>query len=192
MSTFRLAAIQAAPAAQQNLLRNPDFEGDYVQFAHYRTAIVASQWLPWWKAQGGDDEPRAEADKDEPDDKAHRGPRGGGRDGGGHPPGVRVLALDGGATGSHARGGVRVGDRRLPGGVAALNRGAYPTVDGDPGGASAAPDVQLDDHLVVGDDHQRLEDLVVVQSEGVGGLATEVPVRGACGPAYPSGIPLQA
>jgi hypothetical protein len=50
-------SIQAAPAAQQNLLKNPDFEGTYQQFAHYRTAIVAPEWLPWWKPQGGDDEP---------------------------------------------------------------------------------------------------------------------------------------
>jgi hypothetical protein len=49
-------AIQAAPNAQQNMLRNPDFEGDYVQFAHYRTAILAPEWLPWWKPQGGNDE----------------------------------------------------------------------------------------------------------------------------------------
>ena len=47
---------EAIPPAQQNLLRNPGFEGSYTQFAHYMTAIMAPDWLPWWKAQGGDDE----------------------------------------------------------------------------------------------------------------------------------------
>jgi hypothetical protein len=27
-----------------------------LQFAHYKTAIVADKWQPWWKAQGGGDE----------------------------------------------------------------------------------------------------------------------------------------
>ena len=50
-------SIQAAPAAQDNLLRNPDFEGAYDRFAHFNTAIMAEQWLPWWKEQVGGDEP---------------------------------------------------------------------------------------------------------------------------------------
>ena len=50
-------SIQAAPPAQTNLLKNPSFEGTFKQFAHFTTAIVAEQWLPWWKEQGGDDEP---------------------------------------------------------------------------------------------------------------------------------------
>ena len=49
-------SLQAAPMAQQNLLKNPDFEGAYVQFAHFKTAILAEKWLPWWKPQGGEDE----------------------------------------------------------------------------------------------------------------------------------------
>jgi len=48
--------LQAAPAAQENLLLNPDFEGAFLQFAQFGTAIVAEQWLPWWKAQTPGDE----------------------------------------------------------------------------------------------------------------------------------------
>lgn len=48
-------ATQAAPLAQQNLLSNPDFEGGFSQFAHFTTAIMAAQWLPWWRPQSGDD-----------------------------------------------------------------------------------------------------------------------------------------
>jgi hypothetical protein len=51
-----LAAPGAVPSNQANLLRNPDFEGSYAQFAHYRTAVIAPEWLPWWKPQGGGDE----------------------------------------------------------------------------------------------------------------------------------------
>jgi hypothetical protein len=47
--------LQAAPPAQQNLLKNPDFEGTFKQFAHFRTAVLAPERLPWWKEQGGDD-----------------------------------------------------------------------------------------------------------------------------------------
>lgn len=43
--------LQAAPAAQQNLLRNPNFDGAFAQFAHFTTAIMAEQWLPWWQPQ---------------------------------------------------------------------------------------------------------------------------------------------
>jgi hypothetical protein len=50
------APEEAMPSTQANLLRNPGLEGSYVQFAHYQTAIMAPEWLPWWKAQGGDDE----------------------------------------------------------------------------------------------------------------------------------------
>jgi hypothetical protein len=49
--------LQAAPPAQHNLLKNPSFEGTFKQFAHFTTAILAPEWLPWWKEQGGDDEP---------------------------------------------------------------------------------------------------------------------------------------
>jgi hypothetical protein len=48
--------IQAAPQAQQNLLQNPGFEWQFLQFAHYSTAIVADKWLPWWKQQESGDE----------------------------------------------------------------------------------------------------------------------------------------
>ena len=51
-----LAAPGAVPSMQANLLRNPNFEGSYAQFAHYATAVMAPEWLPWWKAQAGDDE----------------------------------------------------------------------------------------------------------------------------------------
>ncbi|MBN1640617.1 MAG: hypothetical protein JXA09_05215 [Anaerolineae bacterium] len=47
----------AAPSAQENLLQNPGFEGSFVQFAHYTTAIVADKWLPWWQVQAAGDEP---------------------------------------------------------------------------------------------------------------------------------------
>ena len=39
---------EAMPSTQQNLLRNPGFEGSYSQFAHYATAIMAPEWLPWF------------------------------------------------------------------------------------------------------------------------------------------------
>jgi hypothetical protein len=46
----------AAPLAQANLLRNPDFEGTFVQYQWYRTAIVAPDWVPWWRGQAKEDE----------------------------------------------------------------------------------------------------------------------------------------
>jgi hypothetical protein len=46
----------AAPLAQSNLLRNAGFEGTYVQFEWYQTAIVAPDWVPWWKGQAEGDE----------------------------------------------------------------------------------------------------------------------------------------
>ena len=46
----------AAPLAQANLLRNPDFEGTYVQFEWYRTAQMAPDWTPWWRGQAPGDE----------------------------------------------------------------------------------------------------------------------------------------
>jgi hypothetical protein len=46
---------QAAPPAQQNLIRNPGFEGGFQQFAHFATAQMAPDWLPWWQPQSGDD-----------------------------------------------------------------------------------------------------------------------------------------
>jgi hypothetical protein len=59
--TMAVAAVptltQAAPLAQNNLIRNPSFEGSYKQFAHFATAQMAPEWLPWWKPQGGGDEP---------------------------------------------------------------------------------------------------------------------------------------
>jgi len=50
-------STQAAPPAQQNLLQNAGFDGNFVQFAHFKTAIVAEKWKPWWKEQAGGDEP---------------------------------------------------------------------------------------------------------------------------------------
>jgi hypothetical protein len=49
-------SLRAAPPAQQNLLSNAGFEGNFKQFAYFKTAIVASDWLPWWRPQSGDDE----------------------------------------------------------------------------------------------------------------------------------------
>jgi hypothetical protein len=46
----------AAPLAQTNLLRNPGFEGTFAQYEWYQTAIVAPDWLPWWKPQAAGDE----------------------------------------------------------------------------------------------------------------------------------------
>ena len=46
----------AAPMAQANLLRNPDFEGTFVQFEWYQTAQMAPDWTPWWKGQAEGDE----------------------------------------------------------------------------------------------------------------------------------------
>ncbi len=46
---------RAAPSMQQNLLKNPDFESCCHQFAHYGTAQMASDWLPWWTPQAGSD-----------------------------------------------------------------------------------------------------------------------------------------
>ena len=48
--------VQAAPPAQQNLLSNPNLEGTYKQFSYFQTAVVADNWLPWWKAQAAGDE----------------------------------------------------------------------------------------------------------------------------------------
>ena len=56
LATLPVRSIHAAPAAQQNLLQNPSFDGSFTQFAHFSTAIVADKWLPWWREQGGDDE----------------------------------------------------------------------------------------------------------------------------------------
>ena len=56
LTALPTGSIQAAPVAQANMLRNPDFEGTYAQFAHFQTAIVADKWLPWWTAQTGSDE----------------------------------------------------------------------------------------------------------------------------------------
>jgi hypothetical protein len=61
VAMLALAAVpttstQAAPPAQTNLLRNPDFEGSFAQFAHFRTAVMAPEWLPWWQQQTGNDE----------------------------------------------------------------------------------------------------------------------------------------
>ena len=47
------AVVQGSP--EWNLLRNANLEGTYVQFANFRTAVVAPEWLPWWKPQGADD-----------------------------------------------------------------------------------------------------------------------------------------
>ena len=49
-------AEPAAPMAQANLLRNPDFEGTFVQFEWYQTAQMAPDWTPWWKGQAEGDE----------------------------------------------------------------------------------------------------------------------------------------
>ncbi len=54
-AAMRPGAGLAAPLGQTNLLRNPDFEGSFNQFAHFNTAIMAEQWLPWWQPQGGSD-----------------------------------------------------------------------------------------------------------------------------------------
>jgi hypothetical protein len=56
LATLPVRSIHAAPAAQQNLLQNPSFDGSFAQFAHFSTAILADKWLPWWREQGGDDE----------------------------------------------------------------------------------------------------------------------------------------
>ena len=55
LTAMPTGSTRAAPPAQQNLLKNPDFEGAYKQFAHYATAQLALEWLPWWKLQGGSD-----------------------------------------------------------------------------------------------------------------------------------------
>jgi len=48
------ALAQGSP--EWNLLRNADLQGTYVQFSYFQTAVVAPQWLPWWKAQAAGDE----------------------------------------------------------------------------------------------------------------------------------------
>lgn len=50
-----VALLPGRTQAQQNLLRNPDFEEGFSQFAHYTTAVMAAQWLPWWTPQTGSD-----------------------------------------------------------------------------------------------------------------------------------------
>ncbi|MBL7202584.1 MAG: hypothetical protein ISS56_20815 [Anaerolineae bacterium] len=55
LTAVLIPSTQAAPLAQDNLVRNPSFEGTYKQYAHFMTAIMAPEWLPWWKQQGGDD-----------------------------------------------------------------------------------------------------------------------------------------
>lgn len=47
-------AMAGAPA-EENLLRNPDFECSFVQYGPFRTAIVAEGWMPWWRSQGRSD-----------------------------------------------------------------------------------------------------------------------------------------
>jgi hypothetical protein len=61
VATIVLAAVptgslRAIPPAQQNLLSNPSFEAAFSQFAHFRTAVMAADWSPWWKPQAADDE----------------------------------------------------------------------------------------------------------------------------------------
>jgi hypothetical protein len=43
--------------SRPNLLANPDFEGEYFQFAHFGSILVADKWLPWWVPQAPDDPP---------------------------------------------------------------------------------------------------------------------------------------
>jgi hypothetical protein len=40
-----------------DLLANPDFEGEYLQFADFSAILVADKWLPWWVPQAPDDPP---------------------------------------------------------------------------------------------------------------------------------------
>lgn len=47
-----LPVVSKAPF---NLLRNPDFEESFAQFAHYSSVIIAPPWTPWWQVQASDD-----------------------------------------------------------------------------------------------------------------------------------------